>query len=228
MKTYAIGDIHGAHRALVQVLARADFDYDNDRLISLGDVADTWPEVPQCVEELLKIKHLVAVAGNHDTWARDFLNTQIAPEIWLLQGGQATKDAYMASLAYQDPKQIGFFNAQVPYFVDKANRLFVHGGFAPSLPIEDQTLKQVSWNRDLWKKVNYLHQKGEKTYADVNHFKEVFIGHSPTLLVDPSGQPVQRLNVWNLDTGVKSGGKLTLMEVKSKAVYQSDPVSELY
>jgi serine/threonine protein phosphatase 1 len=42
MKTFVIGDIHGGYRALIQVLDRAGFDYDNDTLISLGDVADWW------------------------------------------------------------------------------------------------------------------------------------------------------------------------------------------
>ena len=37
-KTYAIGDIHGAYKSLVQCLERSKFDYNNDRLIVMGDV----------------------------------------------------------------------------------------------------------------------------------------------------------------------------------------------
>lgn len=42
--TYVMGDIHGAHKAFIQCLERSNFDYDNDILIQLGDVADGWSE----------------------------------------------------------------------------------------------------------------------------------------------------------------------------------------
>ena len=52
MRTFAIGDIHGAYKALVQCFERSGFDYENDRLIVLGDVCDGYPEVKQCIDEL--------------------------------------------------------------------------------------------------------------------------------------------------------------------------------
>ncbi len=66
MRTFVIGDIHGAYKALVQVLERAGFDYENDKLISLGDVTDGWSETAESIEELMKIKNLVYIKGNHD------------------------------------------------------------------------------------------------------------------------------------------------------------------
>ena len=68
MKTFVMGDVHGAYKALKQCLERASFDYQNDCLIQLGDIADGGNEVYECVEELLKIKNLVAIKGNHDDW----------------------------------------------------------------------------------------------------------------------------------------------------------------
>ena len=43
MKTFVVGDIHGAHKALVQVLERSGLDRESDTLIVLGDVVDGWP-----------------------------------------------------------------------------------------------------------------------------------------------------------------------------------------
>lgn len=43
MRTFVIGDIHGAYKALVQFLEHSGFDYDNDRLIPIGDIADGSP-----------------------------------------------------------------------------------------------------------------------------------------------------------------------------------------
>ena len=62
-RTFVIGDIHGACRALRQCLERSSFDYTNDILISLGDVADGWPETKDAIDELLKVKNLVYLLG---------------------------------------------------------------------------------------------------------------------------------------------------------------------
>ena len=71
-RRFCIGDIHGAYKALMQVLKLSDFDYDSDELICLGDVADSWSQVPECFDELLKIKNLVYIMGNHDEWLLDW------------------------------------------------------------------------------------------------------------------------------------------------------------
>ncbi len=39
-KTYAMGDVHGAHKAVIQCLERSGFDKKKDELILLGDIAD--------------------------------------------------------------------------------------------------------------------------------------------------------------------------------------------
>jgi len=65
-RRFVCGDIHGAHKALVQVLERSGFDYENDMLITLGDIVDGWGDSFMCVEELLKIKNRIDIVGNHD------------------------------------------------------------------------------------------------------------------------------------------------------------------
>ena len=74
-KTYVVGDIHGAYLALKNLLDQVSFDYDNDKLIALGDVCDGWSQTPEAIELLLSIKNLVYVQGNHDEWAVQFLNS---------------------------------------------------------------------------------------------------------------------------------------------------------
>ena len=76
MKTFIVGDIHGAHKALLQVLERSGFDYENDMLITIGDIVDGWGDSFQVVEELLKIKNRIDIVGNHDDWFLDFINSR--------------------------------------------------------------------------------------------------------------------------------------------------------
>ena len=101
MTTYVMGDIHGGHKALLQCLQRSGFDYDRDILIQLGDIADGFDEVFACVEELLTIRHLVAIKGNHDDWLQTFIRTSFHPQYWS-QGGEGTLRSYLTAAGKQD------------------------------------------------------------------------------------------------------------------------------
>lgn len=80
-RTLVMGDCHGGYRALLQVFERSKFDYDNDKLIFVGDVSDGWVESYECLEELMKIKNLVFVRGNHDQWLKDWLKEGKRPDV---------------------------------------------------------------------------------------------------------------------------------------------------
>jgi serine/threonine protein phosphatase 1 len=219
METYVIGDIHGAAHALDQVLERSPFRPGIDRLIHLGDVADGWPDTPACVARLLRIPNCVWLQGNHDWWAAEWLRTPgVWPEvnrIWYRQGGEATYQAYQAA-----PELVGrhlrqFFDRQLPYFEDEAGNLYVHGGYDPSQPIAGQDPYELIWNRQLW--AGHLVAKS---------YQECFIGHTATWPFDKV--PCQRHNVWNLDQGAGHYGCLSMLNVRTKAFVQSDPVPSLY
>ena len=78
-KTFVMGDIHGAYRALRQCLERSEFDFQTDRLICLGDVCDGWPDTKMCIDELLKIQNLTYVLGNHDMCALQWMRSGESP-----------------------------------------------------------------------------------------------------------------------------------------------------
>lgn len=66
-RTLVMGDVHGALKAVEQVLQRANYDPPNDKLIFLGDVADGWPDTAQCVDFFLnQTGKFVFIEGNHD------------------------------------------------------------------------------------------------------------------------------------------------------------------
>ncbi len=88
-RTLLVTDIHGAYKALLQVLERAKFDPANDMLISLGDVCDCWPEVTKCVEFLSSLEHHKYVMGNHDDWCYKWLGDFLGERAcgWMLDTG---------------------------------------------------------------------------------------------------------------------------------------------
>lgn len=238
MKTFVIGDIHGGYRALQQVLKRSKFNYKEDTLITLGDIADGWSEVPLCIDELLKIEHRIDIKGNHDAWLHDWMLYGSAPGIWLRQGGQVSYDAYI-DLKDKDIKKfrkhISFFDKQHWYYIDDNNNLFVHGGFTNRGGVKKEFDKRyLIWDRSLWELANAGNRsfQEEGMYAinlpeKLRLYNEIFIGHTSTEMFNIT-YPLKRCNVWNLDTGAGFSGKLTIMDVNTKEYWQSDTVKNLY
>ncbi len=225
MRTLVIGDIHGAYKALIQCFKRAGFNPAKDTLIVLGDVCDGWHQVPECIEELIKIKNLIYVLGNHDWWCNDWLQNGRSEPVWELQGGQATKDAYINQPEYMI-KHRHFFDVAKPYYLYE-NKLFVHGGIPPSIiqrPIEKQELWDLMWDRELYKVSKDKHN--QKPNFKYGGYDKIFIGHTTTQR--ESDKPVHFCNVWNLDQGAGWNGKLTIMDVDTEEYWQSDNVLKLY
>lgn len=229
-----MGDIHGAHRAVVQVLERSGFDKETDTMIQLGDVVNRGPDTYECVEELLSIKHLIAIKGNHDDIILSWMLGNEQP-VYAAKG-KHTKASYQKHGGVPQ-SHIEFFKQQLPYHKEDSNRLFVHGGFDRHLMLEAQTKKEIYWwDGELWNAaLSYEALKrgmGNKS-AEVPPFKiaepltEVFIGHTPTLNWNVE-LPMHAGPIWNIDTGAGWGAKLTVMDINTKEYWQSDSVNELY
>ncbi len=216
-KKFVMGDIHGACRALRQCLERSGFNREEDQLIFLGDVADGWPETKASVEELLTIKNLVFIFGNHDFWALEWMKTGYAEDIWLKQGGDATVKSYKDGI----PKtHIELLDQSLPYYISD-NKLFVHAGFDPATPLNVQSLTTFLWDRSLAIKALAFQAKELTKLTD---FDEVYLGHTPVA----GDRPVQSREIWLMDTGAGWSGVLSMMDLDTKEIFTSDPVPQLY
>ncbi len=239
-KVFVMGDIHGAYQALIQCLVRFNFDYENDILIQLGDVVDGNPEVYECVEELLKIKNLIAIKGNHDVWFGQFLETDFQPVAWNF-GGLNTIESYLkhcqpkgkiiksgkgykTSMNSNDfpANHKAFFKNQKLYYVDDKNQCFVHAGFDDTKPFYEQEETNYYFDRSLWIESIQL-QKQKLPIQRLAKFSQIFIGHTPTLNFGYS-IPMLAQNIWNLDTGAGKGGKLSIMDINTNEYWQSDKI----
>ena len=237
-KVFVMGDIHGAYQALIQCLVRSNFNYEKDILIQLGDVVDGNKEVFECVEELLKIKNLIAIKGNHDVWFQQFLDTDFHPQLWN-HGGITTLESYLkhcqpngkviktgkgykSSLNTTDiPKSHkSFFERQQLYYLDNQNRCFVHAGFDPTKPFREQEETNYYFDRSLWLTALSL-QKQDYNKTPLTIFNEIYIGHTATTRWNMT-RPIKALEITNIDTGAGHDGKLTIMDIDTKEFWQSD------
>ncbi|MGE0268054.1 MAG: metallophosphoesterase [Candidatus Omnitrophota bacterium] len=222
MRTCVVGDIHGNYKALLQCLERSRFDYAQDRLIVLGDVCDGFPQVKECIDELLKIKHLDFIMGNHDEWALRWALEGFKEMIWMQQGGLNTMISYKHGTMPQEHIDL-LRNAR--YWLEENGRVFVHAGIDPDLSLNRQDRDFLVWNRNLMNEA-YLKHQLEPQYH-FGPYNEIYIGHTTTQVFQ-SLVPLHMCNVWAMDTGAGWNGKLTIMDITSKEFWQSDLSTDLY
>jgi len=242
MSKYTIGDIHGGYRGLVQCLERVNFDFEKDTLIALGDVTDGWSEVAESIELLLSIKNLIYIKGNHDEWTERFLKLTLKTGPadynynWYRQGGKATYNSYFDKPELVD-KHLKFLKEAKLYHVDDENRIYLHAGLDPDVELDQQKHMDVGqsegnavfyWDRLLWRYIIQNHEQGNDLVWD--KYKEIYIGHTPTnrKLEFEDGMPVNIGNLWNMDTGAAYDGKISIMDIDTKKITQSDSIYELY
>jgi serine/threonine protein phosphatase 1 len=230
MKRFVTSDSHGGYKALVQCLERCGFDKEKDQLIFLGDVVDGWSETKESIDLLLKIKHLLYLLGNHDQWALAYYSDQLTQEAelksWLRQGGAATVASYGEG-NLMPPEHLELLQQAKLYLVTDDNLLFVHAGFDTSMPLAETDAFTLIWSRDFIEHHYRSHQKGKPLH--INTYKEVYIGHTPTILLNKKQTtPLRMDNLILLDTGAGYTGRLSIMDVDSQQVWQSDPVMTLY
>ena len=224
MKRFVIGDIHGGHKALVQCLKRSKFDPAKDLLISLGDLCDGWPEVNKVIDELLRIKNLKLILGNHDEWTLRWMKDGWMEDIWTSQGGLATMESYEHDRSHVPESHKNFLQSAV-LFLELDNKLFVHGGVNPDMELTKQDPQFLMWDRDLLSKaVMTARHKPDHRYGK---WDDIFVGHTTTECYKTL-KPVHACNVWAVDTGAGWSGKLTIMDIDSHEYWQSDLVPDLY
>jgi len=222
MRRLVLGDIHGAYKALLQVFEHAQFDHTVDQLIFLGDVVDGWPDSSLCIDELLKVKNLIPILGNHDRWCWKWIESGWKDDLWLTQGGQATINAYQK----RDPEDhLPYFEKTKLFHRTEDNKLFVHGGISRREPIETQSEDILTWDRELMETA-LKRSRIEKDNTPLTNYSEIYIGHTSTERF--SKVPIKACEVWCMDQGAGWGGKLSLMDIDTKTFWQSDTVSELY
>jgi len=207
-----------------------------DKLIFLGDYVDGWSESAQLISFLIEISkkyECVFIKGNHDIWCHEWLiGAEFDNRPWVVSGGYETIDSYKSLDETTKGEHRLFFENLKDYFIDSKNRLFVHAGFMSLKGPEKEVYKSnFYWDRSLWEiadsfdirvKVN-----PDKMPIRLKLFNEIYIGHTPTLHFD-SEIPMNKVNVWNLDTGAAFTGKLSIMDIETKEFWQSDTLNSLY
>jgi len=222
MRIFVTSDIHGAYRALEQCLLRSGFQPEEDQLIVLGDICDGWPETHHVIRALSGINRLILLRGNHDEWALHWMKTGAITPGWWMQGGKATVTSFENGLTEED---IAFMERAL-YYYEWNDRLFVHAGILPGIPLDEQDPEVFLWDRSLVMKA--LQLEAEKPGSRLSNYHEIYVGHTPTLNFG-TDKPMRACEIVLTDTGAGwEGGRLSFIEVTTGEIFQSDRVDTLY
>lgn len=187
----AVSDIHGHQEGLLALLGQANYDPQRDRLFLLGDYIDTDPSTWGTLSTIYDLTKAGAQAlpGNLELRLLDTCPNEV-------------------------PASIRQWLHTLPPYSKEGDFLFVHAGFRPGLPLERQTMRDMTEIREaFWGQP----PSGEQT---------VVFGHTPTYKLGAAPGAVwladRRLGI---DTGAKHGLRLTLVDLSGNLTYSCSTAS---
>lgn len=213
-KDYAVGDIHGNKSALMKLLKRVNFDFDKDRLFSVGDLTDRGLENIEVIE-LLKEKWFFAVRGNHEDIIID-IKLDTVEEVY---GNKENRNGNGWFFNESDEKRLEIIKTfkSLPYAIQVGEVGIVHAypdscwkKTLNAIKNNDQLkINNYIWNRTISKLVAIYNYSLVKEISNIDY---VVVGHQ----IQKKAQIIK--NIVFLDTGYFAGGELSLINLKTKEI----------
>ena len=228
-KVVAISDLHGDYaqaRLLLNYLE--ENGHLKDRfLVFLGDYCDVGPDTSKVIDLLLKVQAthpMTAALGNHDLNLAKALGLVESPHREFYWNRLPTRNAQtLRSYGAKDghellakmPNSHKRFLVDLPWFVDHPDYLFIHCGFDPHEPLEDQLHLLRQRDTTIFKP-KWLHND-RLAFIDHRHQtdKTIIAGHTILPDVTTCGNKIL------IDTGAGYGGVLTALLLPEMEVIQT-------
>lgn len=217
----AIGDIHGCRDAFSALIDAISPDSE-DTLVILGDCIDRGPDTRSVLDQLIALAgrcQIIPLMGDHEEMLLQAISDFSSMENWLKCGGVATLKSYgwssgtsKRSLMDWIPEPHRSFLAGCRPYYETATHLFVHAGYLPELPMDQQPGEALRWR--VTDRFNAKqHQSG----------KVAVVGHTAQL----SGEILNLGFLVCIDTNCFRGGWLTAFDTATGQVWQADSVGKI-
>lgn len=102
-RDFVIGDLHGAYPLLEKLLENLNFDFENDRMFSVGDLIDRGPYSLKCLG-LLRKPWLHSALANHEQLMYEAFHGGWMGKYWWNNGGSWGLSGYTAYREMQNYK----------------------------------------------------------------------------------------------------------------------------
>ncbi len=130
----AIGDIHGCHQEFSELLERLSLTKD-DRLIILGDLVNRGPDSGRVID-LARQHDAISLLGNHELRLLNYRRTHETNIV------RETDADTFSKLRTEDWTYLEAM--PLTHYVEELNTVFVHGGFLPTEPWQQQPASIVT------------------------------------------------------------------------------------
>lgn len=193
---YFVGDIHGHFNKLKDALSSVNFNFNKDRLFSVGDIIDRGVNNEKCLQ-LVNEPWFHMVMGNHEELAYDtvFNDCKVSESIWYGNGGEWWRN--LNPLEKEKLKPLINKFKDLPHIIIVDNIAVVHAELFGDISdyygnLRVTKLEQMKWGRRRLAGNFEDHVKGVEM---------VVVGHSPVVFPTVLGNTVY------IDNGFWYSGK---------------------
>lgn len=203
---YIISDIHSCGTLFEKCLKKLNYDK-RDLFIILGDSFDRGKEIEKTLNLILKLKkesNLIHLMGNHEKMLENYL--LFDEELpYTLEANGAKETLEYINKNEENREKIEEFLEELPYIVTSQHYIFVHAGIDLEKSLEEQSEKDLLWNRDNFWEKNTLENK------------TIFFGH----IIQKYGiiKEYKNNNAIGIDCGSYKFNRIGCYEVKSKKIF---------
>ena len=225
MNIFAIGDIHGCLKQLInlqdKIINFPKYNKESDVIIYLGDYIDRGPNSKDVIQHILKLQkekiNSIFLMGNHEQIMIDFIFNKINNlRYWLNLGADQTFKSYKIEVAefikdgFEDDKidklrNVLFnelskehihFLKNLKLFYSVEKYLFVHAGINTEKALKDQD------------KIDFLWSRSDQFFDKNFKFEQIIVhGHTPEKKVVNYPYRI------NIDTGCFFSGTLSCVHL---------------
>ncbi len=214
-RTFAVGDVHGYIKPL-ETLFSTIKPKKQDTIVMLGDYIDRGPDSKKVIQFLRKQNQkcrLIKLMGNHEDILLHILTDDLYAvtntEDWLSWGGKETLASFGVHRTCDLPSWVLTFLKECILYYQTDKYIFAHAGFDPDVPMEEQTIDKLLWDK-VFATFDYpLHVSGKKG----------FIGHT----AQKTGWIMEKDAFTCIDTYCYGGRYLTAINVDTHEIIQANP-----
>jgi len=211
-RTVVVGDIHGCYEELL-ALVRSVGLKESDRLISVGDLVTKGPQSREVLELFMTDARFSAVIGNHDRALLEYWKGERKKKKLKPAQKRCAKELKEGRDVFAE-----FFDS-LPGYIDLGSHVVVHAGLRPGVPLDEQTLDDLTALRTLGP--DRESREGVPWYEVYDGARVALFGHWP------SAAPRRGPRAIGLDTGCVYGYKLTAYVVET-GEFHSVPALRAY
>ena len=224
-RDFVVGDLHGCLDHFKLLLKKINFDFEKDRMFSVGDLIDRGPDSLGCLK-LIEKPWFHAVQGNHEDmmvgtqFVNRLLNIFKNDTGWIEYYGDWAIYLFNKDEFVDLVKRTG----ELPFFLTvESEQLGVIGLCHAESPKDWTELRMADVNLALWSREKYRWAEGMgKTPKGVDMTVH---GHTP---VGEKPKHHKGMNAWWIDTGCFATGFLTALQISGSDIEDAPKVHQVY